>query len=152
MWVTNHLKVRVKCFCLPFSLITFYELLLVIGKRKTNKFAETEITWSWLQLVFHHKLKLSKCVSLRVSRGLGAHSRSGKALTSGSIYSTTKRERKKRGRWRKGERGTEGGIGGQRKGGREGGIEEGNGETEGRAKGGRQLKALTSEILIGLLL
>lgn len=78
-------------------------------------------------------------------------SKSGKAPTPGSIYSTTKRERKKRGRWRKGERGTEGGIGGQREGGRKGGIKEGNGETEGRTKGGGQLKALSSDILIGLL-
>lgn len=39
----------------------------------------------------------------------------------------------------------------QREGGREEGIEEGNGETEGRMKGERQLKALSSDILIGLL-
>lgn len=43
-------------------------------------------------------------MTLRVSRGLGAHSRSGKARTLGSIYSTTKRKRKERGRWKKGER------------------------------------------------
>lgn len=49
------------------------------------------------------------------------------------------------------ERETEGGTGAQRKGGREGETEEENGETEERTKGGRQLKALPSDILIGLL-